>query len=203
MDRSGLQRIIPILLVIIVIGVVAFALFSLGRALFSGGGSPEESAAPAVNTGQQALTTVTADRSVRMSVRGPIRAGENSHSYTITVSPDSRNMTTYVGYTGQQVDNSQLTNDTQAYTQFVNALARAKLMDGTPLTGEANETAGICAAGYLYMFETLQGDNVVQTLWTSTCKGSLGSLKANLPQVRNLFQLQIPTYSTLIKKIKI
>lgn len=202
MDRSGLQRIIPILLVIIVIGVAAFALFSLGRALFSGGGSSESSPTPAVNSGKQALTTVTADRSVRMSVRGPIRAGENSHSYTVTVSPDSRNMTTYVGYTGQQVDSEQLTNDTQAYTQFVNALDRAKLMDGTPLTGEANETAGICAAGYLYMFEALQGENVVQTLWTSTCKGSIGSLKANLPQVRTLFQLQIPSYAQLMKKIR-
>ncbi len=201
MDRSGLQRIIPVILVIIVIGLAAFALFSVGRTLFGGAGNSQESTAPAVNNGQQALTNVTADRGVRMSVRGPIVAGENFHSYTVTVKPDSRNMTTYTGYLGQEVEKSDLANDTQAYTQFVNALSRAKLMDGSPLTGDANNTDGICATGYLYMFETLQADNTVQTLWTTTCKGSLGSLKANLSQVRSLFQRQIPTFSALTKKV--
>lgn len=200
MDRSGLQRVIPIILVIIVVIVAAVALFSLGRTLFGGGGE-SESPAPTTNTGQSALTTTTADRSVRMSVRGPIVAGEDFHSYTITVSPDARNMTTYVGYVGQQVGNSQLTNNVQAYTQFVNALSLAKLMDGTPLTGDANDTNGVCATGYLYVFDTLQATNVVQSLWTTTCKGSPGSLKANLPQVRSLFQLQIPTYATLASDV--
>lgn len=200
MDRSGLQRVIPIILVIIVVIVAALALFSLGRTLF-GGGDDSSSEETSVNNGKQALTNTSADRSVRMSVRGPIVAGEDFHSYTITVSPDARNMTTYVGYIGDTVDNSQLTNNTQAYTQFVNALNLAKLMDGTPLTGDTNDTNGVCATGYLYMFDVLQGTNSIQTLWTSTCKGSPGSLTANLPQVRNLFQVQIPTYGELVQKV--
>lgn len=201
MNRSGLQRVIPIILVIIVVVVAATALFSLGRTLFGGDSSSPESSAPPANTGKAALTNTAADRSVRMSVRGPIVAGENFHSYTITASPDARNMTTYVGYIGQQVDTNQLTNNTQAYGQFVNALSRANLMEGTPLTGDANNTAGVCATGYLYMFDVLQGSTVVQSLWTSTCKGSPGSLKANLTQVNGLFQRQIPNYSTLATKV--
>ncbi len=201
MDRSGLQRIIPIILVLIVIGLAAFALFSLGRTLFSGGTGQSPSPSPESNTAQQTLTTVTAERGVRMSVRGPIRAGENFHSYAITVTPDARNMTTYVGYVGQEVEKSDLANDAQAYTQLVTALNRAKLMEGTALTGDANNTDGICATGTLYVFETLHNDKPVQTLWTTTCKGSAGSLKANLAQVRNLFQLQIPTFSKLSDKV--
>jgi hypothetical protein len=202
MERSGLQRIIPIALVLIVIIVAVVALVSLGRALFSGGGGASPSPAP-VNTGKQALKATTADRSVRMAVRGPIVANENFHSYAITVSPDSRTMTTYVGYLGQQVANEQLDNNVQAYTQFVNALSRANLMEGTPLTGDANNTDGICATGYLYEFEVLQASNSIQRLWTSSCRGSLGSLKANLQQVSQLFQLQIPRFKALSSAVNL
>lgn len=201
MERSGLQRIIPIILVIVVIGFAIWALVSVGRVIFGGEGS-SDTAAP-VNNGKAALTQVTADRSVRMSVRGPIVANENFNSYTITVSPDARNMTTYVGYTGEQLESAPLSNNMQAYTQFVSALSRANMMEGTPLTGEANNTDGICATGNVYVFEVLQATNVVQSLWTSSCKGSPGSLKASLPQLQNLFRTQIPTFSQLARKVNL
>lgn len=203
MDRSGLQRVIPIIIVIVVIALAGWALISLGRALFSGGSDGSSPSPTPTNNGKTALTQTTADRSVRMTVRGPIVANENFHSYTISVSPDTRNMTTYVGYTGDVVDTSQLGNNAQAYTQLVNALDRANMMEGTPLSGDANKTEGICATGYVYMFEVLQGENVIQSLWTSSCKGSVGSLKANLQQLRNLFQRQIPDFTKLSSKIKL
>ncbi|USN96499.1 MAG: hypothetical protein H6797_05545 [Candidatus Nomurabacteria bacterium] len=199
MDRSGIQRLVPIVLVLIIVVLAIAALVSLGRTLFGGGASPETSSP--VNTGKQALTSTLADRSVRMTVRGPIVARENFHSYTITISPDARNMTTHVGYLGNEVDNDQMQNDIQAYTQFVYALNRANFMEGMPLKGAANDTRGICASGNLYEFEVRQGDNTIQKLWTTTCSGSLGSLKANLGQISNLFQLQIPDFSKLLSKI--
>lgn len=202
MDRSGLQRVIPIIIVILVIVGIGWALISLGRAFFGGDGDSSQSPAP-VNSGKQALTATTADRSVRMSVRGPIVAQENFHSYSISISPDSRTMTTYKGYLGEQVDTSQLDNNAQAYEQFVNALDRANMMEGAPLTGDANETAGICATGSLYMFEVMQATNVVRSLWTTTCKGSVGSLKANRAQLQNLFKAQIPDFNKLAQKVRL
>ena len=204
MDRSGIQRIIPIVIVLIIAGVAVWALISLGRMLFSGGGTTATtSPTPTVNNGAQALTQTTADRGVRMTVRGPIVANENFHSYTVTATPSSRNMTTYTGYLGQQVNTSQLDNNVQAYTQLVTALSRANLMAGTPLSGDADNTDGICATGYLYEFEVLQSTNTVQKLWTTTCKGSPGSLKANLNQVVNLFRAQIPNFVKLTTEIKL
>lgn len=202
MDRSGIRRIVPILLVLIIVGLVIAALVSIGRTFFGGGGA-SPSPTPQVNVGKQALTSTLADRSVRMSVRGPLVADENFHSYTVTVAPDSRNLTTYQGYSGQAIDTSQLANTPVSYEQFVHALDRARLMDGTPLTGDANDTRGICATGMLYQFEVLQGSNVVQSLWTSTCAGSPGSLKANLPQVQRLFTAQIPDAVKLTSKINL
>lgn len=201
MERSGLQRVIPIIVVLIVIIIAVWALISVGRVIF-GGGSDTSTPAP-VNNGKQALTQTTADRSVRMTVRGPIVANENFHSYAITIAPDSRNMTTYVGYLGTQVNTEQLDNNAQAYTQFVNALARANLMEGLPLTGDANNTDGICATGMLYEFEVMQASNSIQRLWTTTCKGSPGSLQANLAQVTGLFRVQMPSYVKLTTEIKL
>jgi hypothetical protein len=200
MDRSGVQRIVAIVIVLAIIAAAIFALISVGRMLFGGDNSSEP--AP-TNAGKQALTSTLADRSVRMTVRGPIVASENFHSYTVTVSPDTRNMTTYVGYIGEQVDSSQLPNTTQAYEQFVYALDRANMMEGTPLSGGANDTRGICASGSIYEFEVLQGTNSIQRLWTSTCDGSAGSLDANLSQVRNLFRAQIPSFSALAGKVRL
>lgn len=199
MERSGLARVVPIVIVLIVIGIAVWGLFSLGRAMFSSDGASDP-VVPA-NNGKAALVDTAADRSVRMVARGPIVAEENFHSYSMTIAPDSRNMTTYVGYIGQTVNSEQLGNNVQAYTQFVNALSRANLMEGTPLTGEANDINGICATGYVYEFEVMQGENSVQKLWTSTCRGSLGSLKANLQQILNLFRTQIPSYSKLVDEI--
>jgi len=76
-------------------------------------------------------------------------------------------------------------------------------MDGSPFSGEEDNTKGICATGFVYEFETRQGSNVVQKLWTSTCKGSRGSLTANLSQVSRLFQVQIPNYSSILSKARI
>lgn len=201
MERSGLQRVIPIVLVLIVVIIAIVALVSLGRVLF-GGESSQQTSEP-VNAGKQALTQTTADRSVRMTVRGPIVANENFHSYTMSISPDSRTMTTYVGYLGQQVATEQLGNNVQAYTQFVGALSRANLMEGTPLSGDANSTDGICATGTLYEFEVLQATNSIQKLWTTTCQGSRGSLAANLQQVSRLFQVQIPRFQELASAINL
>ena len=202
MDRSGLSRLIPIILVIIVVVVAVAALISVGR-MFFGGGEGSQSPTPAENNGKEALLKTTANYSVKMTVRGPITANETARSYTITISPSKRTMTTYKGYVGEQIDSEELDNNVQAYTQFVNALSRAELMDGTPLSGEDNNTNGVCATGALYEFEVRQETNTIQKLWATTCKSAKGSLTASLGQVSRLFQVQIPSYFTLANKARI
>lgn len=200
MDRSGLQRLIPIILVLIITVVVIAALISLGRSLFGGNGG--EQTLPQVNVGEQALTNTSTNRSVRVHVRGPIVADENFHSYTILVSPESRKLTTFKGYLYEQLDQELLTNNTQAYEQFVYALDRADMMAGMPAEGEANDTRGICATGSLYEFEVFQGENSVQKLWTTSCSAKDGTLDASASVLRRLFQKQIPNFDKITSKIK-
>lgn len=198
MNNSGLQRLVPIALVLIVIIVAIAALVSLGRSIFGGG-----SAEPVVDTGKEALLNTALDRSVRVTVRGPIVGDENFHSYRIIVSPTTRILTTYEGYLDRQVDTKQLVNNTRGYEQFVHALDRAALTDSVALEGGAADMRGICATGKVYQYEVMQASNVVKKVWTTTCKNAKGSLKANNTTLLKLFQVQVPDYDDLTQKVRL
>jgi hypothetical protein len=138
-----------------------------------------------------------------MTVRGPIVADENFRSYRITVDANSRDLTTYSGYLDQQIDSKDLSNNIQAYEQFVFALNRANLVKGVPFNDDKDDTRGICATGKVYEFEVIDSGSIVKRLWTSTCKGSAGSLKASVSQIQNLFLQQIPDNQPILKAVKL
>lgn len=198
MYRGNSSRIFPVIVVLVIIAIVVVVLVSIGRAIFGGGNDNTKT-----DQGRQALLSTSVSHSVRMTERGPIVADEDFHSYQITVSPDSRNLTTYTGYLDQVVANKSLGNNAKAYEEFVYALDKANLMKGTAFTGEKDDTRGICATGYLYDFEVIDSGSTVKHLWTSTCSGSKGSLKASTAQVKNLFLKQIPGNAELINKVNL
>lgn len=200
MYKSNSSRVVPIVLVLIVVAIAIAALVSVGRAVFGGNDNQETEK---VDLGVESLTNTAVDRSVRMTVRGPIVADEEFRSYQIAVDSSSRRLTTYSGYLDQTLESVRLGNNTKAYEEFVHALNRANLMKGDELEGEKNDTRGICANGRVYEFEVLQGNSVIKRLWTSTCKGSQGSLKASVKQIETLFNEQVPDSRKALSKINV
>lgn len=196
MNRGGTPRFIPIALFIIVVIIVIAVIVSIVRGFLG-----RDATELAVDPGEAALVNTSIDHSVRMTARGPIVAQEDARSYAIVVSPNSRSLVTYQGYLDTVLQNTQLSNNSNAYQQFVNALARANLMKGDELTGDANDTSGVCATGTLYEFSTLDANGAVKTLWTTTCSTDKGSLQAKLATVRSLFIVQIPEGNSLISEI--
>ena len=194
MYRGNSTRIVPIILVLIVVAIVIAALVSVGRAILGGSTQTTQT-----NAGRDALLDTSLGHSVQMTVRGPIVANEQFHSFQITIDPSSRNMTTYQGYLEQPINAKAYDNNPKAYEQFVYALDKANFMTGDELTGDKNDTRGICATGLVYEFSVMNGDSTVKRLWTSTCKGSPGSLKASVSQVGDLFKAQIPDESSLVR----
>lgn len=197
MDNGG-RRIFPIILVLVIIAVAIAALVSVGQTLFFGSGQPEE-----VNQGKRSLLNTSDDRGVRMTVRGPIKADEKYHSYTITAKSTSRTLTTYNGYLNRQIETVELTNNLPAYEQFVYALDRAGMMNAQELSGNANDIRGLCATGRVIKFETLRGNSTVKTLWTSTCRDNKGSLRVSHVRLMNLFKNQIPDSGKILSKISV
>ena len=201
MYKGNSSRIIPIIIIIIVIAIAVAAIVSIGRAVFSGG--DRSTTTEEVDVARTNLLKTSANHSVRMTTRGPIVADENFRSYQVTVSPSSRNITTYSGYLSKVIKSKPLSNNVAAYEEFVNALDKANMTVGTPFTGEDDNTLGICATGHVYEFDVLVDGKSVQHLWTSTCKGSKGSFRASVAQVQNLFLTQIPGSEDYVRSISL
>lgn len=202
MSRYSRNRFIPVLLIIVIMIIAIVALVSLARAIFFSGDRSGNSLQQ-VDVSREALLSTDADRKVQMTIRGPIVADENFNSYRITVTPNSRTLVTYRGYLDRQVDRVNLGNNVKAYEEFVHALDKANLAVGVQFDKDKDDTRGICATGHVYEYEILDGDTVVKRLWTSTCKGSPGSLKASAAQLTNLFTAQIPDAKTPLRKINL
>lgn len=193
------SRVLPIILVIVIVIIAVAAIVSLARVVFfSGPSAPVE-----IDNSRAALLSTEAGRSVSMTVRGPIVADEEFHSYQITISPNGRELTTYRGYLESVVERVALGNNVAAYEQFVHALDKADLAVGRQFEGERDDVRGICATGRVYEFTILNNGESVKRLWTSTCKGSLGSLDASAAQLTELFVDQIPDAADVIKKVKL
>lgn len=198
MYRGNTSRLFPMIVVLVVIAIAVAALVSVGKAIFSGNTGSDSSTKDA---GQTALLDTSVGNSVRMTVRGPIVANENFRSYRVAVDAQGRVMTTFAGYADQVKESKQYGNTVKAYDEFVHALDKADMMDGTALSGDADDTRGICATGSVYEFEVLQGGIVSKRLWTSDCKGSPGSFKGSVKQVKDLFLNQVPDSKDLLKNI--
>lgn len=194
------QRVLPVVLVIVIIIIAVAALVSLARAVFFSG---ESSTSEVVDVSRQALLNTSDGHSVAMTVRGPIVAQEEFNSYTISVSPSNRTMTTYTGYLDTVVEQQALGNNVAAYEQFVYALDKADLADGRELDEDRDDVRGVCATGRVYEFFINADGETVKRLWTSTCSGSRGSLDANVEQLRELFTAQIPDARSLTSNISL
>ncbi len=194
------SRILPTILTVVIIIVAIAGIVALARLVFTGSSSNTEAV---VDTSQQDLLSTNDGRSVSMTVRGPIVADEDFRSYSITISPSSRQFQAYTGYLGAVVNQESLPNNTAAYDEFVHALDKANLVVGKPFDGDKNNVSGICATGKVYEFRVLDGGEADQMLWTSTCGGSPGSLRASATQLSQLFLNQIPNSSNIAASLKL
>lgn len=193
------NRSLPTILTVVIIIVAIIGIVSLARLLFFSGSSN-----PAVvDLSEQTLLSSSDGSGVSMTVRGPIVADENFRSYKITVTPSSRMIKTYTGYLGAVLDQKTLTNNVAAYEEFAHALNKANMVAGQPFEGEANDVRGICATGRVFEYSLERNNELVETLWTSTCSGSKGSLRASTDQLSQLFRAQVPDSSDLIRAVSL
>lgn len=197
---KGGSKLLPIALVIIVTIVAIIALVSVGKALLNRGDRGEivEETPQASN-----LLASEVDRSVRMTVRGPIVADEEFHSYQIEVSPVGRRMTTFRGYQHEIIDTVQLSNTTAGYEEFVHALERVNFTKEQQLAEGMTDVRGVCAGGRLYTFELLQAQSVRQETWVASCREPQGSFGGEAVMARDLFLRQIPESRSLLRGLSL
>lgn len=194
----GSRRVAPLVLIVIITILVIAILVAVGRALLHRPSATEE----VVDTTRQSLLSTDEGHKVQMTVRGPIVANEEFRSYQITITPSSRQFVAYTGYLDKVTKEKKYGNNVPAYEELVYALDRINMLNGVEAEGEANDVRGICSSGQLYEFAILEGDTTVKKLWTTSCKKSKGTLKANPQQVGGLIVKQVPDGYDLIKQAR-
>lgn len=193
------RRLAPLILTAIVSILVIAILVAVGRALLQR--SPSTSIDEVEDTSQSLLSTASGHK-VQMTVRGPIVADEDFRSYQITISPSSRKFVAYSGYLDRVTNEKSFGNSVAAYEELVYALDRIKVMDGEEGSGDTNDVRGICSGGQLYEFAILEGDKTLKKLWTTSCKKSPGTLKANPQQAGDLIVKQVPDGFKLVRQAR-
>lgn len=188
------QTIVAITIIVLAIAVIAY----VGRIIFF---PNDTNTTSKVDTSETALLSTTADRAVRMTVRGPIVADEDFRSYQIQITPNERVLTTYKGYLAQPISSIPLGNNIPAYEQLVYALNAAGMMNADEFTGDSNDTRGVCATGRLYEFQILNAGKSIKRLWTTSCSNSRGSLNISVDPLVDLLTKQIPTSQTVIGRL--
>lgn len=182
------QRVLPVVILVVIVVVGLILLFPFISNMFTNNPVvPSE-----IQTSRTNLVNTSADRSVRMIVRGPIVADEDFRSFQIQISSSNRTFNLYKGYDKTSIKDISLYNNVPAYEQFVYALNNERFMDNNELTGDANDTRGVCPTGLLYTFQILTNDDVNKTLWTTSCSSERGSLRSSGTQFVTLFLKQIP-----------
>lgn len=193
------SQLIPVIIIVLIVVVSVAAIVAFVRTIAGGDGASTED--NEITQEERALLSSTADRGVRMTVRGEITADETHRSYRVEITPSSRTMTTYKGYLDQLHDTVQISNNVAAYEEFVYALGRAGMDEGEAFTGVDDDTRGLCANGKILEFELLQNGQSTKRLWTTTCSGIDGSFTANDGVISDMFINQIPDSQALISDI--
>ena len=173
----------------IVIFIVLFILLLIGGFFLFTGGNRETVVEDPIS-----VTDTTAERAVRMTVYGNIVADEERQSYQIEVSPSARIFEERSGYSNRVAESRDLRNSMSAYEEFVYALQKLDYDERRKVPEGKDDDRGTCASGKRYVFEILEFGDVVDSRWTTTCKGSKGTFAGSYRLVEDLFQDQIPEF---------
>jgi len=142
------------------------------------------------------------DSEVRMTIDGPTNANEIHQQVQVTV---NQNVVTYdqiQGYEGTVVFQEQFDNNENAFNAFLRSLTIAGYTDGTSSSSLSNEQ-GHCPLGDRYIFELIQNGNDLERYWTTNCPNVNHSYYGELLLTMQLFEAQVPSYSTLTQNLKI
>lgn len=179
---------------LIAIGLIIFIIILM----FGGGG---KSKADLLVTGKVLESFSTSDAQVSLTIDGPVNADQTHQQVKITVDNTEVVYQQISGYNGSVVNSQVYPNTEASYYNFLRAIGFGGFQHGDTDKTMRDER-GRCPLGSRYIFDMNQDGNSLEHFWATTCsipKTYLG----NLPGVVQLFQQQVPDYSTLTSDLQI
>lgn len=140
------------------------------------------------------------DASVSYTING-ITNGDDSHrSIKITINNLSRMIEIVSGYQGFVLNSQTTPNNVSAFQAFLSGLQT----EGYLLQRKNSASPlGQCPLGNQYVFDTSGIKGATDELWTTTCGTKTGTFAGNLDAVTQMFQLQIPDYSSFVNGVNL
>ncbi len=135
---------------------------------------------------------------MRMTVEGPIVADQDFRSIVVRVGASQNQLQTLTGYQGSVDVSQSFASNSTAYANFLRALDIQGFTEGNDDEALA-DFRGYCPGGKRYIFDIVDGQEITQRYWTTSCGRSIGNFRGNASQVANLFRAQIPGYNDLVR----
>jgi hypothetical protein len=154
--------------------------------ILKGGGSK----APSLNLNSYA----NSDATIQLTIDGPITADQTHQQIQIAISPTDSGIEMLQGYQGSVTNSKTYLNNQNAYSVFIHALANTGFTKGVSSTNLDSEV-GACSSGERYIFTLTEGGSTVAEYWSTSCGG--GTFGGNINVAMNLFEQQIPDFSTI------
>jgi len=179
------KRLVLAIGVVIFVIITSILIFSID---WGGSRTPVKDIIQPVNIADFADTNVQ----VRMNIRGPINNNQEHEDLQITVDRDNTIGELISGYQDGVSRSQETSNNIESYKAFLSALHNSNFTKSQlPLKGIQYD--GACPKGYRYTFEFLGGGaDVPKSSWATSCSKKIGTFAGELPQVKSLFQAQLP-----------
>lgn len=140
------------------------------------------------------------DSEFRLTIRGHIVGEQEYRAIRITVSRTTRSIQILNGYE-ESVERTQTYANTQAaFTTFAKAIDLSGFTR-TRTAKQADET-GVCATGYRYIYEIVNGSKQELRSWATSCAAADGTF-AGTSNVRLLFQNQFGDYDKQVAPVRL
>lgn len=177
---------------VILLTILTFVLIWRG---FGGGG---ESVPQAVPLSDYTFTTTA----MRFTTEGLVNADKEHRAIRITVSRSESRVEVLGGYQRSVLKAKSFASNQEAYATFLRALDKLGYTDGVE-DPELADDRGFCPQGQRYIYEIVNGTDVMQRYWASSCRKEKRTFLGKVSDVNWLFQNQISGYREFIRSVKL
>lgn len=160
----------------------------------TGGGGGEQDVPPPLS---DYTFTSTA---MRLTIDGEVNSQQEHQAIRIIVSRSESRLEVLNGYDRVLADSKSYASNQEAYAVFLLALDRMGYTQGDD-DPDLRDERGFCPTGKRYIYEIVDGTDVIQKYWSSSCGKDQGTFEGVSKSILSLFKKQIPDYRQLTRKV--
>lgn len=139
---------------------------------------------------------------MRLTTIGPVNPDQEHRAVRITISRSENRLEVLEGYQRSPASSKSYPSNQEAYGTFLRALDLMGYTKGNDNPNLADDR-GFCPTGKRFIYEIVDGTNVKQRYWSTSCSKAQGTFNGAASAIQKLFKDQIPEYRDLTRGVKL